>query len=53
MALEGDLGCISGCALGFGGVLYLYGAMYDRNCWLLEDRSLIVALACNQCVVLQ
>ena len=29
--LEGDLGCISGCILGFGGVLYFVWGTYDRN----------------------
>ena len=29
--LEGDLGCISGCILGFGGVLYFVWGTYDRK----------------------
>ena len=29
--LEGDLGCISGCILGFRGVLYFVWGTYDRN----------------------
>ena len=29
--LEGDLGCISGCILGFGGVLYFVWGTYDRS----------------------
>ena len=29
--LEGDLGCISGCILGFRGVLYFVWGTYDHN----------------------
>ena len=47
LVLEGDFGCISGCIVGFGGVLYLVWGTYDRKSWVF-CRAGFIQRVCKQ-----